>query len=789
MNKIFIAFFSLLYLPFSFSEVDPFQDLNEKTHNFSSMCHLLTSKKKDMQIMHPTAGGGLEFSNDLTAGTGSSDLTYKGVNFSERFCDRFRLHNAPIVRNREKIVQLHPHLFEVVNYAIEYVRNIEQFASTEALGELNAAVTAGDNQFSMTLNQQMWPDPVDGSYVFQNIEFAIRDSDFFEICEVDGRVLAHTVTLNVAGGVFSAVVETNVDLPQISNGTRAIFEHPPIKAMFSTIHDVLCPEVECELADYNRRVDLTRENMYKLLNGMDFDDFDRLPFIICEKKSDEAERLGGYSSEVNEDGTYVINSRRAHIYRKHLSATDRFGDTVDIDSEDAVSFDLNWDSVFIVSNEQTTREVGDISMTGGTAQIRFAGHPPSRPEYFKPFEQAYILNYGRVVDDNTDPFDDTDDFSFQWAGVDSNFDLAGRSRFSHLLNQSTEFFHFVGADGEGHLDVDWTKHIGERVLKEFNDKLGSFPGADPIEFGDFSATTSTSRTVEVDAKLAEHVTNGVFNKIFEFVTNVESVFYQDNGRGARTAGHAGILIRCALTDIQKSAFVQHMGQKLELKTTDGTNIQVPATNLGIFENTLILHVLSNVDNFATWSSGFTTNGNLKDFKVTLGVEGNFEDDLYHTIRTQGLDQTEEFSVVHSRDIRLYPGDYIRSLAQADDQMLYSRLAITSQDLLVQPVISQGFRSLLLHSFPLPHDYTAQVDRNFNVTGMGSGIPGTLSWRDRGGEAIVHPIQMGSASLRHFSISAALKPRDSSSISSKQIMLPRGGIFEVTLIFLKDFSAK
>ena len=35
MNKILIAFFSLLYLPFSFSEVDPFQDLNEKTHNLN----------------------------------------------------------------------------------------------------------------------------------------------------------------------------------------------------------------------------------------------------------------------------------------------------------------------------------------------------------------------------------------------------------------------------------------------------------------------------------------------------------------------------------------------------------------------------------------------------------------------------------------------------------------------------------------------------------------------------------------------------------------------------------
>jgi len=765
--------------------------LNEKTHNFSSMCDLLTSKHADMKIMHPTAGGGLIFTNDKEPGSASSDLDYKGINFSKRFCDRFRLHNAPIIRNRDKIVQLHPHLFEVVNYCIDYVRNIETLATTECVGVVSSAITAGDQAFSMTLNQQLWPNPVDGNYVYHNIEFSIRDDDFFDDFEIDGRCLAHTVAITVAGGIFSAALSTNESLPEISINTKAVFEHPAIKEMFTCLHDAFCPEVPCQFDDDNKQLNLLVNDFNKLLNGLTLDDFQRLPFIVCEKNADAVERMSGYTAETHSDRSPVINSRRAHIYDKALTGIDMDGMPCDVESDEVSWYQVTWEEVFIGPQKQGGQEVGDIEDLNGVGQIRFCGHPPARNEFFKPFEEAYLLNYGRNFDESIEPFLSTSEASFSWAGIDWDFDLAGRSRFQHCLWMSTEFFQFWGPDGEGHPDTDWAKFIGEKALKNLTDKFDKFPGAIPLDFEDFLATKSNTRTVEVDPILATHVTNSVFTITFEYMSLYSSLLYTDYGHAdVRSRGQSGIYIRTLLTDDQKLSFKQHTGQVISLQTTDGSDINVNGTNLGIYGNTLVVHVpLASGRDWTALKSGFSSAGDEKEFKLTLGVEGNHEDDLYHTIRTQGLTSDDEFTVSHNRDIRLYPGDYIKSLAQADDQMLYSRLAITSQDLLVQPVISQGFRSLLLHSFPLPHKYSAQVDRNFKVTGMGSGIPGTLSWRDRGGEAIVHPIQMGSASLRHFSISAALKPRDSSSISSKQIMLPRGGIFEVTLIFLKDFSAK
>ena len=177
-------------------------------------------------------------------------------------------------------------------------------------------------------------------------------------------------------------------------------------------------------------------------------------------------------------------------------------------------------------------------------------------------------------------------------------------------------------------------------------------------------------------------------------------------------------------------------------------------------------------------------------RVSYGTEGSQISDLNHTIRMQGLASgDDQFSVQADKEVRLFPGDYIQSMTSADDQQHYSRIAITSQDLLVQPVVSSGFRSLLLHSFPLPHTYGASVDPDWHVTSANSGILGVIHWRDKGGEAIVHPLQMGSASLRHFSISAAILPRDTNQLESQQIMLPPGGLFQVQLCFCKDFTAK
>ena len=159
------------------------------------------------------------------------------------------------------------------------------------------------------------------------------------------------------------------------------------------------------------------------------------------------------------------------------------------------------------------------------------------------------------------------------------------------------------------------------------------------------------------------------------------------------------------------------------------------------------------------------------------------------MRKQNLLDADAFRVQHSVPVRLFPTDYVRSYANADDQGKYSRIAISSKDLLVQPVLSSGYRSLLLHSFPIGHEIAPSIDKKFQVSSAGSATPyGTMHWRARGNEALLHPLVMGSAALRQFSITASLLPRDTK-LASKPIRLPRGGIFQVMLIFCKDFSAK
>ena len=136
--------------------------LNRKTHNFSTMWRLLTSTHSDMQIMHPTSGGGLEFKNDFS----TDDSEYIGVTFSEKFCDRFRLHGAPIIRPRPRTQKTSPHIFEICSYVTRYVQKIEAAGFAECLGTCDDLILEGSTDFTVTFDRPLWPDAVNGVYEY-----------------------------------------------------------------------------------------------------------------------------------------------------------------------------------------------------------------------------------------------------------------------------------------------------------------------------------------------------------------------------------------------------------------------------------------------------------------------------------------------------------------------------------------------------------------------------------------------------------------------------------------------
>jgi len=639
-----------------------------------------------------------------------------------------------------------------------------------AIGVISQDRAGWGYEFEVDFESALWPNAVDATLVFDDLEFAINDDDFFDLVPIDGRANC-SLEITVLDGQFSGVITSEIALPELSEGDRMVVEHPCVKSMFAAFHEQLCPEIECALSEDRQTILIAYQDYLRLLNGLTTTEFLRQPCIAMQAS---VQRMSGTGPSSR------LNGRRVHLLDKKVVFLDRDSSpTTEGAGTEVVR--ITFGAYAIGGTKARSKAIGEVpsELSGGsTITIRMAGTEPSRQQLYKPFERAYILNIGRTAVDDRQPFNETESGSFEWLGVDIGFDASGL-RFRQYLEDLHELFNYMGTTGSGFISDELLMRRGRAIiakLSQLRDE-GRLRGSSIIQTSAFESF-SGPRSVAVNPDIATQVSNSEFVQTISVITSYQTLELK-YGRKLSATKQNRLLFSCPLTDSQRLSVTAFLGHNLTLKPDD---IQAEVLCVG---ELMYLSVSSAEPKYTKFSDNFNTHGHTKQTNISVGAAT----DSMNTFRTQGLDNADSLSVRPGTQIRLYPGDYIKSLASADDQMLYSRIALTSQDLLVQPVISSGFRSLLLHSFPLPHDYTASVDDNFAVSGMSSGIPGTLSWRDRGGEAIVHPIQMGSASLRHFKVSAALKPRDSSQISSKQIMLPRGGIFEVTLIFMKDFSAK
>ena len=110
------------------------------------------------------------------------------------------------------------------------------------------------------------------------------------------------------------------------------------------------------------------------------------------------------------------------------------------------------------------------------------------------------------------------------------------------------------------------------------------------------------------------------------------------------------------------------------------------------------------------------------------------------------------AVAHGQEVSLYNGGgFTSKYALADTLQTFSSIGIVSRSLLVQPVISEGFREALLHQFPLPYSYGISFGKEFEVEGSSHSPPGTLTFRSRGSDLLPHKLQMGNSPLTRFSI--------------------------------------
>ena len=751
------------------------KSLNERTHNFSAMCDLLTSDSKDMQILQPTAGGGIIFRNEDY----KNPNAFKSVKLSSRFCDRFRLHKAPVIRHRVPSTRKDSVLHQVADFLIDSVIRLDSTATTEALGVVMEETEDPGRSFSLLFEEPLWSDATDGSYVFQALEISFLDEDFLEEYAEDGRVLCEEVTITVDQGVWSAEITTAEDVGALAEGTRFQMEHPTVKGMFRVLHNVLCPEIPCEITPDEYQdggsIRMSYQNFQRLKNGYATHELADKPIIVMQAP---VQRLRGF----REGGG--SNGRRIHLSSPKYVFLDARRNQVD--ESNAFQVRITWENAYIGGaklDEDST--VGDSASFATNATIRLAATNPGEDELYKPFELAYLINRGRDGEEK-EPYIDSDPTDFQWETIDQNFErIPERKRFDACHESLTTFLDFFSSTGMGHNEPARLTSLGNQLIKGFSET--------PLYgIGEVPQFSKADRIVLITESQIRLLQGSDFQKTITCLRETSIQFFQpeDFLQGILFAdtedpveARRQILFQCTL-DTQQVASVKSAAGHTAIVKFDGDEID--AQFCGMLDGQAVFSASEkDVRAYDAFRQNFAVEGDTRDVSIQFGTR----DDIYHDMRIQGLTDPDSFVVEADRTIRLYPGDYIKSFSSADDQMMYSRIAITSQDLLVQPVLSSGFRSLLLHSFPLPHDYSASVNKHFQVTGMSSGIPGTISWRDEGGEAIVHPIQMGSAALRRFSITAALKPRDSSVISSKQILLPRGGIFEVTLIFLKDFTSK
>ena len=331
------------------------------------------------------------------------------------------------------------------------------------------------------------------------------------------------------------------------------------------------------------------------------------------------------------------------------------------------------------------------------------------------------------------------------------------------------------------------KHIiaaGQEVLDQIKKNIDLFPGLPTIEIAQYKITGKdmkkwypiTKQTIaHVDASQAEHSVALLNSGDFQTTPTAEE---------SRSA-----VVHYPLSPDEILAYTTIAGQQVEFLDTHNSQVRGSITQIGsdgVFVT--VCQSDNRLEDFIKFTALPFDETQKKSFHVSLGDSGivklkNRRSDIFTLLRSQGLTSTD-FTVSSDKEIRLFPGDYIDAARfQCDDGMYYSSLALVSNDLLLQHVISQDIKEILLHQFPLGHEFSMGMSPDFTPNEVGGNPPGMLAWRSRMTEFVPHPLMMSGVPLRKFGIMATLKRKDKT--GSDRLRLPPGGEFQLSLLFIKN----
>ena len=755
---------------------------DKKTYNFIDLMNHLQPKDIELRVLEPTANGSILFRNQTNprdlqeevddAKTNDNQTgAFQSVNLSDQFVKNFHLQENRIVRPRYMHTIDPGHFTEILWIMTTYLDSLSQ---TECIGGLVNDVQPLDTVC------RVWLDPT--KPLFQNlaipyglglelgpVEFSIAHADFMDRYPRQ-RILATTSKLysveedinGAMGEVFYIELElTHGFQDGFAEDTAVYVENPIIKRLAKIYQDILAPEAifvvrgnkdvgtnQSGNADM-QRIDLY-EDMTKYFTKKEVQDLD----FICAPALDVDIKSGPDLFEQKQD---KIRGRGLIYNKPSLQLHDSDGDATD-NTDDAVELVLRSNGISIVRDKPFIGSVGTqvdgVELSGneqdGIRVWSAAFTHPTIPPFRKIFERSYEIH----DDEKIDVFVVYDRAAQTFTEIPSMRSV----RFRNTCKQLAEMLHVLDRP-EKKLEESHLVAAGKGVLAEIFDKINLFPTLATQPENQYKIHGKNRRALlDLTPEILIHVQNSGFE------TKGIGLINPEDFTNFKAGNSSSAIIQWSEADERRSAILAIAGQRAIIITSLG-ELNAKIVHVSNSANGYVTASVDENDNDATVFDGFVKFPNFNYENVqTLDVKfgGRYETgkreriDLLEILRVQDISIATDFEVKANTEIRLYAGDYILATNfQCDDLMYYSSIAITSNDLLLQAVVSGDIKEVVLHQFPLAHTFGFSTDKNYSITGTSGNPPGMLTWRSKMTEFVPHQLMMSGAPIRRFSIRAIL----------------------------------
>ncbi len=766
---------------------------------------------------------------------------FLSVNFSDQFVRKFHLHGQSVVRPRYTHTSDPGHWIEVMWIYTEYLRSLTQ---TECIGTLAAQPATDDTYYDILLDPtkplfDFDLDP-DKEYHYGPCEYAIGQENWdfpnytitkdgaveiamtgqldrhgdpsydHSVLDADGnpttidryfyphrRISTKTeltqgyLDINgVSTRVFYIRIFDRVDFPYPTTQS-VIVEHPVLKALAEIYQEVLTPEVTVQFR--NPAIEGDRPTFNRLIRFFSKDELSRNFWIVRPDYGVQIKQGRDLISLGRSQGRMLAVTDtdivRYSRFRKLVAREDdKYVRTFQIHLQDGCKVNELTDPV------TQGRRVDGISPENigywpkldkssfGPLKLRSAMfiNTMKSPLHLL-FETAYEINDDRLANKGFvgATFDQSGSPNYTWI----EHSTARLDRINNVAIQVGEMLSSM-KDKRKRVEEDHLIAAGKEILTQIQQNEARFPGLANIRVEQYKITGKdmkqwypiTKQTIaHVGASMGEH--------------QVELLNPGDFQSTPTAAESRTAVIHYPLSPEEILAYTTIAGQSVEFLDDDQSQVRGSIAQIDSDGVVVTIHQSDNnlVDFIKFTKAPFDENF-TKEFHASIGDSGIVKlekrrADIFTLLRSQGLTE-DDFTVSSDKEIRLFPGDYIDATSfQCDDGMYYSSLALVSNDLLLQHVISQDIKEILLHQFPLGHNYTMGMSPDFELNEVGGNPPGTLAWRSRMTEFVPHPLMMSGVPLRKFGIMATLKRKDKT--GSDRLRLPPGGEFQLSLLFIKN----